>query len=181
MTTPPTFSSGSILTAAQMNAVGLWLVKSQTIGTGVSSVTVTGAFSADYDAYKIIVSGGVSSQTVTNIALKLGASTTGYYSNTYYTAVTSTTVSNAGTNNGSSWIYGGLAGTTAIEVSLDLINPYLAKYTILQNGIYCDPSALGYGTTNGSHNVATSYTDFTLTPGAGTLTGGTIRVYGYRN
>jgi hypothetical protein len=34
---------------------------------------------------------------------------------------------------------------------------------------------------NGEHRVATSYDSFTLIPGSGTLTGGTIRVYGYRN
>ena len=49
MATPPTFSSGSVLTAAQMNAVGLWLVKTQTVGTAVSSVSVTDVFSSNYD------------------------------------------------------------------------------------------------------------------------------------
>jgi hypothetical protein len=42
MATPPDFSSGAVLTAAQMNSVGLWLVKTQTVGTAVSSVAVTG-------------------------------------------------------------------------------------------------------------------------------------------
>jgi hypothetical protein len=42
MATPPDFSSGAVLTAAQMNSVGLWLVKTQTVGTTVSSVAVTG-------------------------------------------------------------------------------------------------------------------------------------------
>ena len=43
----PVFASGDVLNASDMNGVGLWLVKTQTIGTGVSSVVVTGAFSAD--------------------------------------------------------------------------------------------------------------------------------------
>jgi len=47
--TYPSFTSGDILTAADMNAVGLWLVKTQTVGTAVSSVQVTGAFSSTYD------------------------------------------------------------------------------------------------------------------------------------
>ena len=42
---------------------GLVLIKTETIGTTVSSVTVTSAFSATYDNYKIIVAGG--SGTVT--------------------------------------------------------------------------------------------------------------------
>ncbi len=47
--TYPSFSAGDILTAADMNAVGLWLVKTQTVGTAVASVTVTDAFSSTYD------------------------------------------------------------------------------------------------------------------------------------
>jgi hypothetical protein len=78
MATPPTFSSGTVLTAAQMNAVGLWLVKTQTIGNAVSSVAVTNAFSTDYDNYKIIISGGASSAQAF-LTLQLGASATGYY------------------------------------------------------------------------------------------------------
>ena len=61
--TYPSFSAGEVFRAQDANAVGLWLVKSQTIGTGVSSVTVTDAFSADYDSYKIVISGGVGSAT----------------------------------------------------------------------------------------------------------------------
>jgi hypothetical protein len=162
-----------------MNAVGLWLVKSQTVGTTVASVTVTGAFSADYDNYRIIYSGGVGSAAVTNLALTLGASTTGYYSSTFFAGVGSATVSNAGVNNGAAWTYGGLSTTTSTSMDFDLMNPFLARTTVFANGTYTDTAT--FGTTNGVHSVATSYTDFTVTPGSGTLTGGTIRVYGYRN
>ena len=57
--TYPTFTNGQVLPASDLNAIGLWLVKSQTVGTGVSSVTVSNAFSADFDNYRIIYSGGV--------------------------------------------------------------------------------------------------------------------------
>jgi hypothetical protein len=36
------------------------------------------------------------------------------------------------------------------------------------------------GSSIGLHQVATSYSAFTITPTSGTLTGGTITVYGYR-
>lgn len=175
----PVFASGEVLNASDMNAVGLWLVKTQTVGSGVASVTVTGAFSADYDNYRIIYAGGVSSAAVTNLALKLGASTTGYYSCTFFAGVGAATVSNAGVNNGASWTYGGLATTTSTSMDFDILNPFLAKTTVFANGTYTDTTT--FGTTNGVHSVATSYADFTITPGSGTLTGGTIRVYGYRN
>lgn len=176
----PVFASGDVLNASDMNGVGLWLVKSQVVGTTVASVTVTGAFSADYDNYRIIYAGGASSAAVTNLALRLGASTTGYYSCTFFASVGAATVSNSGVNNGASWTYGGLATTTATVMCFDLLNPFLTKSTIFANGTYNEPNTT-FGTTNGVHSVTTSYADFTITPGSGTLTGGTIRVYGYRN
>ena len=175
----PVFASGDVLNASDMNGVGLWLVKSQAVGSGVSSVVVTGAFSADYDNYRIIYAGGVSSAAVTNLSLQLGASTTGYYSSTFFAGVGSATVANAGVNNGAVWTYGGLATTTSTTMDFDLMNPFLAKTTVFANGTYTDTAT--FGTTNGVHSVATSYTAFTVAPGSGTLTGGTIRVYGYRN
>ena len=42
MATPPDFSSGQVLTSSAMNSVGLWLVKTQTVGTAVSSYGAQG-------------------------------------------------------------------------------------------------------------------------------------------
>ena len=36
-----------------------------------------------------------------------------------------------------------------------------------------------FGVYGGIHKASTSFTDFTLAPDVGTLTGGTIYVYGY--
>ena len=73
---------------------GLRLVKKQTIGSGVSSVNVTSAFSATYENYKIIVNGGVGSAT-TAVAFKLGASTTTYNEFLIYGNYSSATVGGA--------------------------------------------------------------------------------------
>jgi hypothetical protein len=176
----PDFSPGEVLTAAAMDSIGLWLVKSQTIGTGVSSVTVTDAFSSNYDSYKIVVSGGVGS-TAQLIGLRLGGSTTGYYSNFIFGSYNGASVSYAAVNNGTQFVYGGVSTTGLISVQCELVNPFLAKTTSFY-GVYTEPTAPGgsAGPTQGFHNVASSFTDFTLLVG-GTLTGGTIRVYGYRN
>jgi len=178
MATPPTFSSGAVLTAAQMNSVGLWLVKTQTVGTAVSSVTVTGAFSADYQNYLILMSGGTQTDN-TSIYLQLGASATGYYAFLNYGDVTAGTPLGANRNNGVrfAWVGGGKA-TFASHASFQLINPFGAVYTKLLNGTYQNDG--GYGMTIGEHRVATSYTSFVLGPESGTLTGGTIYVYGYK-
>ena len=181
MATPPDFTTGQVLTAAQMNAVGLWLVKTQTIGTAVSSVTVSDAFSADFDAYKIIVSGGTGS-AISNIGLSLGASVTGYYSGgavfTYGAAVQA----NINDNNAASWTRAAQMATDSIFMEATLVDPFLAKKTKVSFVYGLPDTAQSGGMAAGFHNSATSYTSFTLDPaGAATMTGGTIYVFGYRN
>lgn len=154
---------------------GLQLVKKQTIGSAVSSVTVTGAFSANYESYKIVITGGVASGAP-NLGLKLGASTTGYYEILRYWTYGATTNSPAGTSNGGFWQFVGNASTDALAFDVNLRNPFLAKWTYFDS-YYINPSTSGND--SGVHQVATSYTDFTITPSTGTLTGGTIYVYGY--
>jgi hypothetical protein len=178
MATPPIFSAGSVLTAAQMNAAGLWLVKSQTVGTGVSSVTVTGAFSADYDNYLITYTGGVQSTTVDGF-LRLGASTTNYNFQIIYAAFGASAVSTYGLASTSSFLYAISGDSNAAWMNCQIFNPYKTTYTTINAAI------VGSGTTpvylGGMHKTASSYSDFTVGPNAGTLTGGTIRVYGMRN
>jgi hypothetical protein len=179
MATPPTFSSGAVLTAAQMNAVGLWLVKTQTVGSAVSSVTVTGAFSADYDNYLILLSGGTGSAAA-SIGIEIGGSTTGYYGFMTYGDATTSTVQGAGRNNTAllNWVGGVQGASQAAHVSVQVLGPFKTAYTKFANGTYQNAGA--YGTMQGEHRVATSYTSFKLVPDTGTLTGGTIAVYGYK-
>ena len=180
MATPPTFTSGSILTAAQMNAVGLWLVKSQTVGSGVSSVTVTGAFSADYDNYHIVYDAGVTSAT-TDFKLTLGSTATGYTTNMVYSYFNATTVAATFAANAAYWVYVGGGSTAQAHSDFDLYAPYLAKNTILTNANWIQVAAAGgTGRTTGFLADTTSYTAFTLGTVSGTMTGGTISVYGYR-
>lgn len=164
-----------------MNAVGLWLVKTQTVGTAVASVTVTGAFSSTYDNYLITMEGGTISANG-SIGIQLGASATGYYGFLAYGDATTNLVQGAGRNNAIilNWVGGGLAGQRA-HVHVQVFGPNKAAYTKFLNGAYQSGTSNGYGTMQGEHRVATAYTDFALWPDAGTLTGGTIRVYGYRN
>lgn len=177
--TYPVFATGDVLPASDMNAIGLWLVKTQTVGSGVSSVTVTGAFSSTYDNYRIVYGGGTGSTNIT-LSLKLGASATGYYSIVNYAAYATATIpASAGDNNGAAWTTVGYAGTSFTQASFDLINPFKAQWTTLNAASWAATTVAG--TANGTHQVATSYTDFTLGVNTGTLTGGTIRVYGYRN
>ena len=159
-------------------ASGLTLVKTQTIGTAVTSVTVTDAFSATYDNYKIMMSGGVSSLATTLFSMKLGATSSEYYSAGYYLPYSGGAIA-LQYNNTSSWgSLGGIGQVNGLFADIDLSSPFLAKRTRIRSP-YFDNS--GQASMLGYMNNNTSHTDFTLTPGGGTLTGGTIRVYGYQN
>lgn len=156
---------------------GLVLLKTQTIGTGVSSVTVTDAFNASYDNYKIIFSGGAGS-TNSYTQMTLGSTTSGYYAG--YTGFTyAAASSSAGINNGSSFIYGIYTdGANGINGSVELLNPFNTRPTYMNAVCATNQQNInGAGLVTGS----TSYTSFNIFPSSGTLTGGTIRVYGYRN
>jgi hypothetical protein len=177
--TYPTFNSGDVLTAAEMNAVGLWLVKTQAVGNAVSSVAVTGAFTSDYANYFVTLSGGTGSAS-SNIGLFLTGSSTNYHGYLNYGTSTSATVQGSNVNNGVSFVFvGGATAGQAAHVSCQLLGPNVAAYTKCVAGAYQNGDA--FGSFAGEHRVATAYTGFTILPGSGTLTGGTIRVYGYRN
>lgn len=176
--TYPVFATGDVLPASDMNAIGLWLVKSQTVGSGVSSVTVTGAFNANFDNYLITYTGGVQSTTVDGF-LRLGASTTNYAFQIIYAAFGAGSVSTYGLASSSSFLYAISGDANGSWMNCQLFNPFKTTYTTLNAAI------VGSGTTpiylGGMHKTAASYTDFTIGPNLGTLTGGTIRVYGMRN
>jgi hypothetical protein len=155
---------------------GLQLVKKQTIQTAVSSVVVTDAFSATYEAYKIIITGGVGSTGGANLAVKLGSSTAGYFAALFLVSYATSAGTGAANNNFSEWSFVGNADTSSIKFNMDIVNPFLAKNTSFSSSYATSTNA---GSQGGLHAVASSFTDFTITPASGTLTGGTIYVYGY--
>ena len=179
-----TFVAGQVLTAAQLNdsyaAVGgLRLIKSQTIGSAVSTVTVSDVFSSTYDNYLVVVNGGVGS-TQTSISLQLGSTTTGYYSAGVYVAYNSSAVTGVNSSNGSSWT----TGTTSAQTNnmwVTLLNPFASDETTMIS-LLAETFTTGLALYRTGYLAnSTSYTAFTIAPASGTLTGGTIRVYGYAN
>ena len=147
-----------------------------TIGSAVSSVTVAGAFSATYDAYKIILLGGTGTNNK-SIAMQIGAATTGYY----WTMPHESYSGGGGVvrrNNVTNFNYIGNSQTAQLSVTCEVLNPFQSTNTLI-NAFFVDPAISGV--TVGFLNNSTSYTAFTLiSEAASTFTGGTIRVYGYR-
>jgi hypothetical protein len=159
---------------------GLTLVKSQVIGSGVSAVTVTDVFSATYDTYLMTVSGGVASAD-TSLVLTLGATTTGYYWLGSSQQYGSATLTSTFVNNGASFqsvVYG---STNALSGQCIIDNPFATKRTMVRYEATGSSTTYFRNQAQGFLDNATSYTAFTLTTSAGTVTGGTIRVYGYQN
>ena len=152
----------------------LTLISATTIGTTVASVTVSSAFSSTYDNYQIVVSGGAGSSGL-NLELTFGATATGYYSQLIY-ATYNNTVAAAGVSNGSKFTYVGTAYSGGLSMSAFVGAPNLAKTTTVGSPFMGD----GFGGNfNGTLQNSTQYTAFTVTASAGTLTGGTVYVYGY--
>ena len=179
-----TFTTGEVLTASDTNTYlansGLVFVKSQTVGTTVSSVTVSSAFSSTFDNYQIVYTGGTSSATQ-NIALQMGSTTTGYYGNIIYAVPSTPAPTGLGVNNGASWTYAGDGTTTGARLACTLYAPNLAVRTGIAVSYVGTSTTFGaFGFFSGNLDNATQYTAFTIAPNTGTLTGGTITVYGYR-
>jgi hypothetical protein len=178
MPTPPDFTNGTALEASSLNSVGLWLVKSQTVGSGVSSVTVTDAFSASYDAYKITYTGGQASANV-NLGTRLGATTTGYRMAMNGVTSVSGAVAAYDNNTNTTWIWTGGANTTYANYNIEVWQPFLARPTFVTSVLITN-GADNYWVVRGSLADTTSYTSFAIIPSSGTLTGGTVCVYGYK-
>jgi hypothetical protein len=182
-----TYTAGEVLTAASLNANfsfaaqgGVTLIKSQTIGSAVASVTVSDAFSATYDTYKITITGGAGS-IEQEFDLALGATATGYYRFVVSGAYTTNTVSGSGSANAANWSRIGIMTANSIDSSIELRSPFASKPTHI-NAFTAQSGTTGqFNMLNGFLNNTTSYTAFTVTPQSGTMTGGTIRVYGYAN
>lgn len=238
-TTVPTFTSGQVLTAAQMNqsartgvpvfanttdrdagfggagektlaegqmcyvettgfqtyngtawvtwgtspaATGLVLISSTTIGSGVTSVAVSNVFSSTYTNYKIVVSGGAASATSDGSFYLGGDNVSGYYNAFVYNGWPSTGATGAASSN-----TGNSSTTFAYSA-----NGYNCDITIFQPNVAARTSWVYMSSTmattgnrwagGGFINNATQYTGMTFQTQSGhTLTGGTIRVYGFRD
>ena len=158
---------------------GYELIKTQTIGTSVTAVTVTGAFSTTYDSYKILVNGGTASaEAILNI--QVGSTTTGYYQTLIYGLYSGGGALNAPSSNGANFVYCGTGNTTGLNMNLNVDSPFLAKNTFVSGNLSRITTASYAGATQGFLNNTTSYTSFILGTNGASMTGGEIAVYGYK-
>jgi hypothetical protein len=180
MTVSIATTAGQVLTSDYVNNninSGTVYIKSVTVGSAVSTVAVTGAFSSSYDNYRILYSGGTSS-TNASIGMTLNGVTSGYYSGLVRVTTSTGAVVGLADNNAAKWGQVGYAATSSVALSFDLLNPFAATPTAYHNAGWV--LTTDCGASNGINSSATSFTAFNIIPATGTLTGGTITVYGYR-
>jgi hypothetical protein len=179
MATPPDFSVGQVLTAAHMDAVGLWLIDQETV-TAQSTITFDDVFTSDYVNYLITVNfSAISTSTTFRYVLRSAGSnnasnntvTTGFYQ-TVGTATVNGDVQAAIT-------YGkyGYSDTNGAAGTLKMFQPKLANYTYAHSDILGNNFLAHYDMV---HQTTTAYDGIQFTTASGTMTG-TVRVYGYRN
>jgi hypothetical protein len=126
----------------------------------------------------VVYAGGTFSVSDTTLSVKFetGGLTT-YYSSGLYVSFGGAAgySSNNGTANGI-----GIGITSNIGGNLNVIQitgPFVANYTRATGQSVGDGYKADYG---GVMKTATSYSNLIILPGSGTMTGGTIYVYGYR-
>jgi hypothetical protein len=191
MATPPDFSVGATLTAAQMNQIGIWKVTPTSVaGTGVAlsgsdvtmagtggSASLNGVFNSNYRAYRIVINHTVSSQV---LYFRLRASGSDITANNYSYAATYQAYSNGaqgvfyGVNLSTNVIGYCDVNTTAIS-TFDIENPALSLPTNITGGASWQGAG---GSVSGYHSLFTAYDGFTIFAASGTISG-QIQVYGY--
>jgi hypothetical protein len=184
MATPPDFTTGAVLTAAQMNAVGMWLVDTETVTTA-SQAILDGCFTTDYTNYRIVIT--ASGSTTGEILMELrnaGANKTA----TEYVVTgldrNAGALSTFGSNTKRANLYVSnvSASTNLTFATIDIFRPKDTFRTGLlwNTGFEWTSNDMFYRSGMGYFDVTDSCDGFRIYPNAGTFDA-TVRVYGYNN
>ena len=188
MATPPTFTSGSILTSAQMNAVGLWKIASGST-TNTSALDVNSVFSSDFDNYRIVVQ--MASRTTLQYARcqlrTVGAlTTTGYQSASKWYNITQSNTTFQDNDQSTGALTGGPSGDQSLTRwalwTFDLANPNKAQTTAMTGsgtGVRKDDNWYSW-ISGGVQTDSTQFTGIRFLANSGTFDINYI-IYGYRN
>ena len=179
MATPPVFTAGQVLTAAQMNKIGLWEVYPETAVTGVSTITRDGVFTSDFTNYLLIITGTNASSGNMNMQFRVGGVTAATNYNAQFLYVSSTTVS-ASRTNGSTGFTTGTVGPQTNSIFTNIYGPQIAAVTAITSSNYFAASTTIAERQEwfGNHSTATAYDGFIITTSGGTFTGN-YALYGY--
>jgi hypothetical protein len=178
----PSFASGEVLTAADMNAVGLWKVADATF-TAASSVDVANCYSTNFTNYLIVARLQTSNNDSFYQNLVSGSPAASDYNRQLLEAQASSVGTSRASSQSSFVFTSNSNGAFFMTAEASIFAPFLAEPTGIQvnhcrtDGNYTVPSAFMI---YGNHSTATSYTGFRLSVPSGTMTG-RLWVYGRRD
>lgn len=164
-------------TSATLSATG-----TVTVGAGNTSVRLDGIFSSAYTNYRVVYSGGVGSTNANlNVQFGIGATltATNYFGGRAYINVGGATWQLSADNGATSFGAGGM-NTNYAQVALDIFQPNVNGPTFA-NGPYVRLGSGLVGHCWTDQSDAVQFTSISIAPSSGTISGGTIVVYGYRN
>jgi len=199
MATPPTFSTGSVLTAAQMNQIGLWSVTPSSVTNGsivsgtstatanaaVSSIVLNGVFSSTYEAYRLVISNLTMSATGTGTSVYVKMHDGTNPANTNYNwgfariDIAASTIAGPAQALGTNGVLIGRGTGDKFGTSIDIVNPQLATHTLFPQISAVNVSTGYMWIGAGMHQTSTAYTGMQILVDTGTMTGGSFTVYGY--
>ena len=187
MATPPTFSAGSVLTAAQMNQIGSFLIYGASFA-GVTSVSLPdGTFNSDFRNYNIIFNIAVSADADFILRLrKDGVDNTVSTYNTMINGIGSTgSASDSAVNSSTSWAFGEQdSGLDFYAANFDLYQPQLNTRTSATGSLVFanKPASASIGRSGGwYHFTPDQFDSVSMISSAANSMTGVVRVYGYRD
>jgi hypothetical protein len=181
----PSFSTGEVLTAADMNAVGLWLVGSGT-ATAQNRLNIASCFSSDYTNYRVEVT-NLTHSTANNLILRLSIGGSDTAGSAYYTQrgeITGGALSAVSLTAQSAVFptYVNSAAGSFATLSFDVFSPNVAAPTTLSGQASRVDSTTGLYAVyfSGLQSESTAFNGISLVGNTGNISC-TMRVYGYRN
>jgi hypothetical protein len=180
MATPPTFSVGATLTAAQMNQIGMWKTGSVTL-TGQTTAQLNNCFTSDFDKYKVIYnirSGSGSASLYTRLSVGgVPNSTAGSY--IYGGRYVGFPTVGAADFNGADPQFGfSFFSTSPTAAEIVLTNPYSAIPTPM-SGTFMNVNAGCF--VGGYHNQSTAYDGLYIYNSSSLAMYGSVTILGIRN
>ena len=176
-----TFTDNTALPASDINTylanAGLVYITSQTIGSAITSITISNCFSSTYDSYRVIIANGNAS-TAGYFLFQFQGGTTSYYGSLYYDFHNATDTGTIRRSNGSDLYVGRYSALSYYNSDFNVSGVNNSRPNV--SGTYYGNGYAGWfgGVRDTGSNI--TVTGITISPSAGTLTGGTITVYGYR-
>ena len=160
---------------------GLTLLRQEAIGTTVGSVVFNNIFSATYDSYRVVIQGNSSSAFgFIRISMPSVNFRWAYWRAGFFDSTRAGNLSESSMPVG--WGHGpvGGAGGPLVATAFDINNPFQSTWTNVSVGNFVETGNVDVYSVAGAVQATTSISSFTVLPGSGTLSGGTISVYGYR-